>query len=167
MLPTDDVVHELYDSDDVRDAVVDRWGEAVAPGGRVDRTAVARRVFASEDDRRWLEQLLWPRVGARVAAWREQLQERERPPRVAVVEVPLLFEAGMADVFDATIAVVAAEPLRAQRAGTRGHAAVDERAARQLPQEEKAQRATYTVDNDSTVAELERKLSAVLARLRA
>jgi dephospho-CoA kinase len=83
-----------------------------------------------------------------------------------VVEVPLLFEAGMGDVFDATIAVVADEPLRAQRAGARGHAAVDERAARQLPQQEKAQRATYTVDNDATIADLERKLSAVLDNLK-
>lgn len=156
----------MYRSEEVRDAVVERWGEEVAPQGSVDRTAVARKVFASEDDRRWLEQLLWPRVGAHVVAWREQLEARDPPPRAAVVEVPLLFEAGMGDVFDATIAVVAAEALRAQRAGARGHAAVDERAARQLPQQEKSQRATYTVDNDGTIADLERKLSAVLDNLK-
>ena len=40
----------------------------------------------------------------------------------AVVEVPLLFEAGMEAVFDHTIAVVADEALRAERAGARGHA---------------------------------------------
>jgi dephospho-CoA kinase len=165
VLSTDDLVHELYRSDEVRDAVVDRWGAQVAPEGAVDRTAVAQHVFASEDDRLWLEQLLWPRVGAQVAAWREGLEARDPPPRAAVVEVPLLFEAGMADAFDATIAVVADESLRAERAGGRGHAAVDERAARQLSQQEKAQHATYTVDNDSSVADLERKLSSVLDNL--
>ena len=71
------------------------------------------------------------------------------------MEVPLLFESGMQGAFDATIAVVADEAVRAERAGARGHAALDERAARQLSQQEKAQRATYVVVNDGTVEELE------------
>ena len=51
----------------------------------------------------------------------------------------------MDGAYDATIAVVADEDVRAERAAARGHAAVDERAARQLSQEEKAARATYVV----------------------
>src|SRR4051794_38179766 len=70
-LSTDAVVHELYGSDEVRDAVVGRWGAEVAPDGVVDRAAVARRAFASEEERTWLEGLLWPRVGERVVAFRE------------------------------------------------------------------------------------------------
>jgi dephospho-CoA kinase len=166
VLSTDAVVHELYASPEVREAVVGRWGEGVAPAGRVDRAAVAARAFASEDDRRWLEQLLWPRVGERVVAWREELADRKPPPPAAVVEVPLLFEAGMDGVFDATIAVVADEDLRAGRAAGRGHEALDERAARQLPQAEKSERATYAVDNDGSVGDLERKLSEILGKLR-
>jgi dephospho-CoA kinase len=81
------------------------------------------------------------------------------------VEVPLLFESGMDNVFDATIAVVAEEDVRAQRAGARGHDALDERGARQLTQAEKAQRATHVVTNDGSVEELERKLSAILEML--
>ena len=50
-------------------------------------------------------------------------------------------------IYDATIAVVAAEEVRAARAATRGHVATSERAARQLSQEEKARRATFTVFN--------------------
>jgi dephospho-CoA kinase len=165
VLSTDSVVHELYASPELRDAVVGRWGAAVAPGGQVDRAAVAARAFASEDDRRWLEQLLWPRVGERVAAWREEVAARRPPPPAAVVEVPLLFEAGMDGVFDATIAVVAEEDVRASRAGGRGHEAVDERAARQLPQAEKSERATYAVDNDGSVGDLEQKLSEILGKL--
>ena len=166
MLSTDAVVHELYGTDEVRDAVVGRWGPEMAPDGVVDRTAVAGRVFASEDDRHWLEGLLWPRVGARVAGWRAQLAASEPPPPAAVVEVPLLFEAGMEGLFDATIAVVADEDVRAARAGGRGHAAVDERSARQLPQAEKAERATYAVSNDGSLAELEGSLSSILAKLK-
>ncbi|HEX8119832.1 MAG TPA: dephospho-CoA kinase [Solirubrobacteraceae bacterium] len=164
-LSTDAVVHELYETDDVRDAVVGRWGEEVAPGGSVDRSAVARRAFATTDDRQWLEQLLWPKVGERVAAFREEALAADPPPRAAVVETPLLFEAGLDGIYDATIAVVADEAVRAQRAGARGHEAVDERASRQLPQEEKARRATFTVRNDGTVDELEARLSELLGKL--
>lgn len=131
-LSTDAVVHELYASPQLRDTVVARWGEDVAPRGVVDRAAVAAR---------------------------------DPAPAAAVVETPLLFEAGMEGIYDATVAVVADEDVRAQRAAARGHVGLDERAARQLPQEEKARRATYTVTNSGTVEDLERELSAVLATL--
>ena len=160
------MVHELYESPDVRDAVVERWGPKVAPGGAVDRAAVAERAFATPEERTWLESILWPRVRVRVAQWREELERREPRPAAAVVEVPLLFEAGLEDAYDATIAVTAPESLRAQRAGARGHAALEERSARQLGQEEKARRATYEVVNSGSIADLERTLSAILVKLR-
>jgi dephospho-CoA kinase len=77
----------------------------------------------------------------------------------------LLFEAGMEDGFDATLAIVAEESVREERASARGHAGVASRTARQLSQEEKSQRADYTVRNDGTLGELEEKLSEVLARI--
>jgi dephospho-CoA kinase len=159
------VVHELYADPEVRDAVVARWGGAVAPDGAVDRAAVARRAFADPGERAWLERLLWPRVGARMQAWREEEAARTPAPRALVVEVPLLFEAGMEAGFDATLAVVAAEEVRAARAGARGHAALDERAARQLTQAEKAERADHVVRNDRDLPALEEELSRVLEKL--
>jgi dephospho-CoA kinase len=162
VLSTDRIVHELYDSPDVRDAVVGHFGGLVAPDGRIDRAALARAAFASDEDRAWLEGLLWPRVGERVTSWRGALAHASPPPRAAIVEVPLLFESDMDRVFDATIAVIADEGLRAARAGVRGHEALAERGARQLPQQEKAQRATYVVVNDGTPADLEAKLSEIL-----
>jgi dephospho-CoA kinase len=167
VLSTDAVVHELYLSDELRDAVRDRWGPEMLDGdGHVDRSAVAGRAFASDEDRGWLEGELWPRVGMRVAQWREDVAAQDPSPPAGIVEVPLLFEAGMDEAFDATIAVISDEEVRRERAGARGHAAVDERVARQLSQDEKAQRATYVVVNDGSVEDLERKLSDVLAKLR-
>ena len=164
-LSTDAVVHELYASDEVRDAVVERWGPEMAPDGVVDRSAIATKAFASPDERQWLEELLWPRVGQRVAEWREEVSARTEKPLAAVVETPLLFEAGLDGLYDATVAVVAPEEIRAARAAERGHEAVDERAARQLPQDEKARRATYAVENSGSVEDLEAKLSEVLSNL--
>jgi dephospho-CoA kinase len=167
VLSTDQVVHDLYQTGEVRDAVVAQFGKSVArEDGVVDRAALAKAAFGSSDGGAWLERLLWPRVGARMAHWREALEQSSDPPLAAVVEVPLLFEAGMEGVFDATIAVVADEKLRAQRAGARGHQALEERSARQLSQQEKAHRAGYVVVNDGSVEQLETKLSAVLDKLR-
>jgi dephospho-CoA kinase len=164
-LSTDAVVHELLALPELRGVVSARLGLGVVRNGNLDRSAIAERVFGDEDARRWLEGELWPRVGERVAAWRTEVESSKPPPRAAVVEVPLLFESGMEAVFDKTVAVVADEALRAERAGGRGHAGVAERAGRQLTQEQKAQRADFTVRNDGSVGELKIVLSRVLAEL--
>ena len=158
-------MHELLASPEVRDLVVERLGEEVAPGGEVDRSLVADRVFGDEDARDWLETTLWPRVGERMLGWKAEVDASDPPPPAAVVEVPLLFESGMDGAFDATLAVVADEAVRRERAGGRGHAALEERTSRQLTQEEKAARATYTVANSGTIEELEQTLTGVLEKL--
>jgi dephospho-CoA kinase len=164
-LSTDAVVHELLESDDVRGELVARFGDRVAPGGQIDRSAVASLVFEQPDERKWLEGILWPRVGARVDEWRREATSHNPPPRALVVEVPLLFEAGMEAVFDHTIAIVADEGVRSERAAARGHAGVESRTARQLSQQEKAERAEYVVENDGDLGDLEQKLSALLANI--
>jgi dephospho-CoA kinase len=164
-LSTDAVVHELLSGDELHDIVVARLGPDVARDGRLDRSLIAERVFGDEEARAWLEGELWPRVGQRVADWRQEVEALDPPPAAAVVEVPLLFESGMEAVFDATIAVVADEALREQRAGARGHAAVAEREGRQLTQAEKSQRADIEVRNDGTLDELRETLSQVVAKL--
>ena len=164
-LSSDEVAHELLQSAEVRDMVVERLGPEVAPGGRIDRSAVAGAVFERPEERSWLEDLLWPRVGERIAKWREEVAGRRPAPRAAVVEVPLLFESGMEAVFDATVAVVADEEVRAERAGGRGHAALESRTGRQLDQDEKARRADHVVRNDRDLAALEERLREVLATI--
>ena len=164
-ISADKVVHDLYDDPDVRAAVVARWGAEVAPDGRVDRAAVARRAFVNDEERGWLEGLIWPKVGQRIAAWRASESARSPAPRALVVETPLLFEAGLEGNYDATIAIVADEKVRNERAAARGHASLDERTARQLSQDEKARRATYAVQNSGTLEQLEQELSEVLAKL--
>lgn len=164
-LSSDAVVHELLASDAVRDELVERFGPEIAPDGRVDRDRMAEVVFADDERRRWLEGYLWPKVGERIWAWREELDARRDPPRAAIVEVPLLFESGMDQSFDSTIAVTADDDIRDERIGARGHTGVASREKRQLPQDEKAERADFSVRNDGTVEELEQALIAVLDRI--
>ncbi len=165
VISSDEVVHELYESPEVVAALRERFGPEVAPDGRVDRPELARRAFAGAEERAWLEGLVWPLVGRRIASWLERARSLDPPPRAAVVEVPLLFEAGLQAGYDATIAVLADEALRRSRAAARGQVLLEERDARQLSQQEKAARATFVVLNDGTEQDLSRQLSEVLDKL--
>jgi dephospho-CoA kinase len=162
-LSSDAVVHELLESDELRELLVERWGPDVAPDGKVERAKIGEIVFADPEQLTWLEQQIHPLVQQRTAAW---LLSLPADTEVAVVEVPLLFEAGSDRVFDTTVAVVPADEVRRERAAARGHALVDEREARQLPQSEKAERAAHVVVNDGSMEELEGALSALLEKLR-
>ena len=160
-LSTDAVVHDLLGAPEVRDLLHERWGDRVLADGDVDRAAVASIVFERPDELSWLEGTLFPRVGERMAAWRAQVEGD-----IGVVEVPLLFEAGIEGAFDATVAVVADEAVRAGRAADRGHEGIEGRTGRQLAQEEKAQRADHVIRNDGTIEDLEAAVREVLAELR-
>jgi dephospho-CoA kinase len=162
-ISSDAVVHELLDSEPLLGRLTERWGEDVAPGGRVDRNKIGGIVFADPDELGWLESQIHPLVGERIGAW---LGSLSADTEVAVVEVPLLFEGEMAPVFDTTVAVVTADEVRRARAEARGHTLVGEREARQLSQDEKADRAEHVIENDGTVEELEQRLSALVAKLR-
>ncbi|MGN6557414.1 MAG: dephospho-CoA kinase [Solirubrobacterales bacterium] len=162
-LSSDVVVHELLESDSLRERLAARWGPDVVAGGGVDRARIGEIVFADPEQLSWLEEQIHPLVQEKTAAWLMSLPEGTE---VAVVEVPLLFEVGSDKVFDTTVAVVTADEVRQERAAARGHALVDEREARQLTQTEKAERAEHVVENDGSVEDLERALSALLAKLR-
>jgi dephospho-CoA kinase len=162
-LSSDAIVHELLGSERVRDRLVERWGPGIASSGDVDRARVGALVFERPRELAWLEAELHPLVADEVAAWGASLPE---DVEVAVVEVPLLFEAGLEPAFDATIAIVADDVTRLERAGSRGTEALSEREARQLPQDEKASRATYVISNDETLEDLEARLEALWPKLR-
>jgi dephospho-CoA kinase len=103
-------------------------------------------------------------VGAHVVAWAGALPA---DATLAVVEVPLLFEAGMGELFDAVVAVVAPDEMRQEREQGRDLAALEGRSARQLSQDEKAERASHVIVNDGSLADLESKITALVARLTA
>lgn len=130
--------------------------------GAVDRGRVGAIVFDSTEELAWLESLLHPLVAARVADWRASLAD-DVP--IAVVEVPLLFETDMEDLFDATVSVIADDQLRVGRAGLRGTDLLEGRSDRQLPQDKKAARATHVIVNDGSREELERQVANLSRRL--
>lgn len=151
-LSTDDVVHDLLAHDeDVRAEVRARWGEAAAG----DRARIGEIVFRDPAELGWLEQLLHPRVRSAVEAW---LASVDAP--LAAVEIPLLYETGGEERFDAVVVVTAPAAVRAARRGD-----VTAREARLLPDEEKARRADFAFVNDGSLEDLDAFVRSVVEAL--
>ena len=162
-LSSDAVVHDLYRDPEVRAAVAARFGPGVlGADGEGARAAVGARVFADPAERRWLEGLLHPLVAAAVERWTRE-QAAEDPGALLVHEVPLLYEAGLPDRYDAVVLITAPDDVRRARSPAR----FDERASAQLPEAEKIARADHVYVNDGTPEDLERWVAGLVARLRA
>jgi dephospho-CoA kinase len=162
-LSSDDVVHRLLREDDaVRRAVLERFGDRVLDdGAQLDRAAIAEIVFADREALAWLEGLLHPLVVREYLAWGEQLAGLPDPPTLSATEVPLLYEVGGDDRFDAVVVVTAPQPVREARA----RALAGDRSWRLLPDEEKAKRADFVYVNDGSIGDLERFVSGVIGKL--
>jgi dephospho-CoA kinase len=154
VLSSDRAVHDLYADPEVVAAVVERFGpEVVGADGAVDRAALGARAFAQEGGIAFLERLIHPRVERRRRAWIAEQSARRPPPALLVCEVPLLFEAGAQDRFDAALVVTAPAEVRRRRVEARGQD-FDERSARQMPEEDKVALADRVLVNDGDLAAL-------------
>jgi len=162
---SDEIVHHLLRSDpDVKAAIVGELGEGVVDEeGGVDRKRVGAIVFGDREKLDFLEQLLHPLVTAEYLRWREQLGELPNPPKVAVTEVPLLYETGGDKRFDKVVVVTAPAKLREQRR----RVTRDDRDQRLLPDREKVKRADYTYVNTGTLEELDAWVAEVMRELSA
>jgi dephospho-CoA kinase len=163
VISSDDIVHRLLEEDEpVRDALRERFGEAVfTEHGDVDRGAIAEIVFADREALDWLEGLLHPLVVDEYLSWRERLAELDDPPRVNATEVPLLYEVGGQDRFDAVVVVTAPADVR----GARSEVAAEEREPRLLPDSAKIAQADFAYVNDGSREKLDDFVQAVLREL--
>lgn len=161
---SDEIVHHLLRSDEgVKRAIVERLGEGVLnDAGEIDRARVAERVFADREQLEWLEGLLHPLVSREYLTWREQLGRLEHPPEVCVTEVPLLYEAGSEDKFDAVVVITAPEEVRRRRTKV----PLEQRSGRLIDDEEKVRRADYAYVNDGSRRKLEAFVASVLDELK-
>ena len=163
VVSSDEIVHRLLrDDEEVKRAIVGRLGNDVLDGdGEIDRGRVADVVFSDRDALEWLEQLLHPRVVREYLAWREGLGRLDVPPDVCVTEVPLLYEVGGEDRFDAVVVVTAPAGLRAGRT----QVPLEGRSDRLLPDEEKVGRADFAYVNDGSLEELDEFVAEVMKQL--
>jgi dephospho-CoA kinase len=144
------------------DQVVERFGPNVlAPGGGLDREALASIVFSDPAARRDLEGIVHPEVRRMFAEGCEEYRDSDR---VVVFSAPLLVETGMHTAFDLLIVVsapVATQIERLMRDRGMGERDVQARIAAQLPLEAKAEVADILVDNEGSLEDLERRVERV------
>jgi dephospho-CoA kinase len=137
-------------------AVLERFGaDVLAPGGELDREALASIVFADPSARRDLEQIVHPEVRRLFAEGSEAYRDTDR---IVVFSAPLLVESGMHTAFEILVVVsatVATQIERLMRQRGMSEAAIRARIDAQAPLEDKAAVADFLVDNGGTLAELE------------
>ena len=137
-------------------AVMERFGaDVLAPGGELDREALASIVFADPAARRDLEQIVHPEVRRLFAEGSEAYRDTDR---VVVFSAPLLVETGMHTAFEVLVVVsatVATQIERLMRQRGMSEAAIRARIDAQAPLEDKAAAADVLVDNEGSLDELE------------
>jgi dephospho-CoA kinase len=162
-ISSDEIVHRLLREDpEVRQELLERFGERILDeAGQVDRAAIAELVFADPDSLAWLEGMLHPRVAREYLEWREQQGELPNPPAVCATEVPLLYEVGSQNRFDAVVVVTAPTDVRAKRTSV----PVEQRQPRLLPDSVKIIQADFSYVNDGSLEELDAFVAGVMREL--
>ena len=149
-------------------AVVDVFGEEILEAdGTLNRGALASVVFQDEEARHRLEAIVHPRVRVLRDRWmRERLANEDT---ICVSEIPLLFEVGLEDDFDATVVVDASEKIRLDRLRETRDLSIERARAvmeAQMDPEVKRERATHVLVNEGDIQALEDQATDVLTHLR-
>lgn len=161
VLNSDHVVHKLLQRRDVRDSISGRLGIGRISAGEEGRQMLAEIVFADEKKLDQLEEVIFPLVREVIKSWMATDMVRTAP--LVVVELPMLFEAEMTDLFDYVVLITAPAEIRQVRhAGKIPRADFERRAARQLPEEEKRARADFVYDNSGSPEELDEFVAATV-----
>jgi dephospho-CoA kinase len=157
----DATVHKLYDGE------ASGLIEAAFPGstrnGRVDRAALGKQVVGDPPALRRLEAIVHPLV--RNAETRFLKDAERGGAKVAVLDIPLLFETGGDSRVDATVVVSAPAEMQRARVLERG-VSVEQLEAllnRQMPDAEKRQRADFVVDSGQGVEHARAQVRQILA----
>jgi dephospho-CoA kinase len=167
-IDADLLVHAALESGTPTTArVVERFGGAVlAADGSIDRRALGRVVFSDTDARHDLEQLLHPVVYAAVTEW--FVAQRRNGVRLALADIPLLFETGHEAAYDAVIVAACRPEEQLERIVARDGLSVEEAGRRldaQLPIAQKVAKADFVIWTTGSFEDTARQVEAVARAL--
>ena len=170
VLDADAAAHEVISRPSVQQVLIDRWGnDVISEDGETDRAAVARRVFGKTEgaaaELRFLEETLHPRIRQEFEA--ELARLSEAGTEVAVIDAPLLLEAGWQGICDVLIFVDSPREDRLRRTELRNWTETEfaEREAAQMPIAEKRDRSDHILDNSGTLANLREQVRTLYSNL--
>jgi dephospho-CoA kinase len=176
VIHADTIGHEVLRESDIRDRLIQHFGNEILSKetGEIDRVRVAQLVFGNAppatENRRVLESIVHPRIRARIAERLESIQQSispNEPPKIVVLDVPLLIESGWNKRCDRILFVDTAEELRLARAMARGWTSNQfrDREAAQLPIEQKRRSATDVIDNNGSIGSLDQQIDKLIMSL--
>ncbi len=157
VLDLDRVGHALLEREDVRQKLRCMFGEDIFDAGRLNRGALARRVFHDPAELDRLNALMHPLIWNEERRW---LRRQQAP--YAVIEASAIIESGALDRVDLLIAVLADEKLRRERVLRRGHPPPDLFEAivsRQCSDDERRRLADFVIENHGSLHALERQVA--------
>lgn len=172
VLEADTAGHEVLEQPDVREDLRKLWGPGVfGEDGKVDRRAVARLVFGTEEPavkaRKALEGIVHPRIRKLILDRIAAVQQREvNRPEAIILDAALLLETGWQDLCDEIVFVDVPDSVRQARVAGRDWTADEwkKREASQWPLEKKRQAAGHSVvniDGQSAIEELNEIINQV------
>ena len=167
VLDSDFLAHELMGKGrPVYGKVIDCFGGSILDeSGEIDRAKLGAKVFSDPQARETLNRLVHPAVIQAAADW---IRECRAAQEDAAVLVPLLFEAGWTEGWDAVICVTAPEEQVFRRLEKRGisNSEAGKRIAAQMPQPEKAARADFIIENGGTPDALRSRTIDLVEKIR-
>ncbi len=157
----DAVVHRLYEGEAA--AAIEAAFPGTTADGKVDREELAARVLGDRVALKRLEAIVHPLV--QQAEQRLLAEAEARGEKVAVLDIPLLFETGGEERVDAVVVVSAPPEVQRSRALERPGMTVDKLdaiLANQMPDEEKRRRADFVVDTSRGFEAARAEIRAIL-----
>jgi dephospho-CoA kinase len=144
--------------------VAAQLGERFVQDGKLDRAALADHVFRVPEAKVQLEAIVHPRVRQRITAALKSARARGDS---ALLDVPLLFEAGLFEICDTIVFVEASDEVRAERARGRGWTddELGRREQNQLPLADKRARSQHVIDNNGDLSATEQAVEDLLLQL--
>jgi dephospho-CoA kinase len=135
-------------------AIAEHFGQdMIQADGALDRAALRQRVFADDNERRWLEQLTHPLIGQEIL---DQLAASRSP--YTILSSPLLLETSQKALVDCVVVVDVPEETqlaRTMRRDDNDEAQVKRIMAAQIAREDRVRQADIVIDNSRTLEELD------------
>ena len=159
----DEVNKEILDSAEIFAIISSRYaGSPVIDGGRINKKELAEIIFNFEKEKKWLEDILHPRILTKIF---DLVKNTDK--NLAVIELPLLFEAGLQNLFSLTMCIYVPDEKLYERAAIRGWTRqhFEKRCRGQFPLEKKCSMADLVIQNNSTQEIFEGKIRKICGLL--
>lgn len=170
VISADEVVHHHLSHNHVIIEKVKRLlGADVVAKGKIDRNAVADKVFHESQLLTALEEILHPEVEKDIESHFQKVKQENQHP-LFIAEIPVLFESGFISrsAFDAIIVVDASEDHcreRFKRKTGKSDSDFDMRASFQMPMNEKVKLADFVIENNGTMEQLTQEVKTLYKKL--